>query len=148
MSSMQARVFVVDDEPRMADAIAVALGRDGHDCRTFQRADEALAALERDGADVLVTDRKMPGMDGIELMRQALAVDPGLPVILVTAYADVSSAVSAMREGAFDYVAKPFDNDELRALVARALQVTRLHRENRYLRQELADRYSARQLRR
>src|SRR5439155_648852 len=81
----------------------------------------ALAALEERGADVLVTDWKMPEMDGIELLRRLHARRPGLPVILVTAHGTVPSAVAAMREGAFDYVTKPFDNDELRATVARAL---------------------------
>jgi DNA-binding NtrC family response regulator len=89
-----------------------------------------------------VTDWKMPQMDGIELLRQLHARRPALPVILLTAHGSVPSAVAAMREGAFDYVTKPFDNDELRALVARALDMTRLERENRYLRQEIASRYA------
>src|SRR5258707_3368718 len=84
----------------------------------------------------------MPGMDGIELLRRLHVKRPALPVILITAYGSVSSAVAAMREGAFDYITKPFDNDELRATVARALEITRLERENRYLRQEIGARYS------
>jgi DNA-binding NtrC family response regulator len=84
----------------------------------------------------------MPQMDGIELLRQLHSQDPRLPVILLTAHGSVPSAVAAMREGAFDYVTKPFDNDELRAVVARALDMTRLERENRYLRQEIGSRYA------
>src|SRR5213076_1067327 len=102
----------------------------------------ALAALDARGADVVVTDWKMPEMDGIELLRRLHARRPGLPVILVTAHGTVPSAVAAMREGAFDYVTKPFDNDELRATVARALEMRRLERENRWLRQEVASRYA------
>jgi DNA-binding NtrC family response regulator len=136
------RVLVVDDEPRMADVVAMALKRGGHDCETCANGEEALTALAERGADVVVTDWKMPKMDGVELLRRLRAIRPGLPVVLLTAHGNVSSAVAAMREGAFDYVLKPFDNDELRAIVARALEMTRLERENRYLRQEVSSRYS------
>jgi DNA-binding NtrC family response regulator len=139
---MTPRVLVVDDEERLADVVAMALRRDGYDCEPCTSASEALAAFTDRGADVVVTDWKMPGMDGIELMRRVHAVRPGLPVILLTAHGSVPSAVEAMREGAFDYVTKPFDNDELRALVARALEMTRLARQNRYLRQEVGGRYT------
>jgi len=139
---MTARVLIVDDEARMAEVIAAALRRAGHECETCASGEAALAALEERGADVLVTDWKMPEMDGIELLRRLHARRPGLPVILVTAHGTVPSAVAAMREGAFDYVTKPFDNDELRATVARALELRRLERENRWLRQEVASRYA------
>jgi DNA-binding NtrC family response regulator len=139
---MKARVVIVDDEERMASVVSMALGRAGYECETCASGEAALAALEARGADVVVTDWKMPQMDGIELLRQLHARRPALPVILLTAHGSVPSAVAAMREGAFDYVTKPFDNDELRALVARALDMTRLERENRYLRQEIASRYA------
>ena len=139
---MTARVLIVDDEARMAEVIAAALRRAGHECETCASGAAALAALEARGADVVVTDWKMPEMDGIELLRRLHARRPGLPVILVTAHGTVPSAVAAMREGAFDYVTKPFDNDELRATVARALEMRRLERENRWLRQEVASRYA------
>jgi DNA-binding NtrC family response regulator len=139
---MKARVVIVDDEPRVAQVVASALERAGHECETCASAAAALAAVEARGADAVVTDWKMPEMDGVELVRQLHARDPGLPVILLTAYGSVPSAVAAMREGAFDYVTKPFDNDELRALVARALELRRLARENRYLRSEVAGRYA------
>jgi DNA-binding NtrC family response regulator len=139
---MKTRILVVDDEPRMGEAIALALGRAGHDCETHLSGADALAALERRSADVVVTDWRMPEMDGLELLRRIRERNPRLPVILLTAYGSVPSAVAAMREGAFDYITKPFDNDELRALVDRALALTRLERENRYLRQEVASRYT------
>jgi DNA-binding NtrC family response regulator len=84
----------------------------------------------------------MPGPDGLEVLRRARALVPDLPVILVTAHATVQTAIAALREGAFDYVEKPFDNDELKALVRRAVDVGRLGRENRYLRAELRSRYA------
>ena len=135
------RVLVVDDEARMAEVVAAALRRAGHDCETCASAEAALAALDERAVDVLVTDWKMPGMDGVELLRRVHARRPGLPVILLTAHGTVPAAVAAMREGAFDYVTKPFDNDELRATVARALELQRLERENRWLRQEVGTRY-------
>ncbi|MBI1815302.1 MAG: sigma-54-dependent Fis family transcriptional regulator [Deltaproteobacteria bacterium] len=139
---MKPRILIVDDETRMATVIAMALGRAGYECETCSDGAAALKALEARPADLVVTDWKMPQMDGIELLRQLHARQPALPVILVTAHGSVPSAVAAMRDGAFDYVTKPFDNDELRAIVARALDLTRLERENRYLRQEVASRYA------
>jgi DNA-binding NtrC family response regulator len=139
---MKPRVLIVDDEDRMAQVIASALGRGGCECETVSSGRQALDAIEERDADVVVTDWKMPQMDGIELLRALRGRRPSLPVVLVTAYASVPSAVAAMREGAFDYITKPFDNDELRAVVTRALERNRLERENRYLRQELASRYS------
>jgi DNA-binding NtrC family response regulator len=139
---VKSRVVIVDDEPRMAAVVAMALGRDGYDCEPCPDAAAALEAIEARGADVVVTDLKMPDMDGIELLRRLRATRPALPVILLTAHGSVPTAVAAMREGAFDYVTKPFDNDELRALVGRAIELTRLERENRELRREVAGRYS------
>ncbi len=137
---MRPRIAIVDDEVRMAEAMAAALERSGYDCATFASAETALAALLERGADVVVTDWRMSGLDGLELLRRIRAARPEVPVILVTAYGDIPSAVKAMREGAFDYVTKPFDNDELRGLVARALELMRLRRENEEFRRQLAGR--------
>ena len=140
--SMTPRILIVDDEARMAAVLADALGRAGWSCETCSSGAEALAALDARGADVVVTDWKMPEMDGVALLARIRERWPKLPVIMVTAYGNVQSAVAAMREGAFDYVIKPFDNEDLRACVARALELTRLARENRYLRQEVETRYA------
>src|SRR5436190_12490930 len=143
---MKPRILVVDDEERMASVVAMALGRAGWDCETCHDGNEALRALNARGADVVVSDWKMAGMDGLELLEKLRAKRPDLPVILITAFASVPSAVAAMRAGAFDYVTKPFDNDELRAIVARALELTRLERENRWLRQEVEGRFAGDQV--
>ena len=135
---MKPRIVVVDDESRMAEAIAAALERTGYDCARFDSGEAALADVLERGADAVVTDWRMSGLDGLELLRRLRAAHEDVPVILVTAYGDVPSAVQAMREGAFDYVTKPFDNDELRGLVARALELTRLRRENQEFRRQLA----------
>jgi len=136
------RVLVVDDEARMASVVSAALERGGLECEACADGEAALAALDARGADAIVTDWKMPGMDGLELLRRLHARRPALPVILLTAHGDVRTAVAAMREGAFDFVTKPFDNDELRACVGRALELDRLQRENRWLRAEVASRYA------
>lgn len=126
----------------MADVVAMTLERAGYECETCNAAEDGLRALEARGADVVVTDWKMPQMDGLELLRRVHALNPALPVVLMTAFATIPDAVAAMREGAFDYVTKPFDNEDLRATIARALEVTRLQRENRYLRAEVHSRYA------
>jgi DNA-binding NtrC family response regulator len=134
---MKSRVVVIDDEPKMAEAIASALARSGHHCTVFTNGEAALADVLARPPDVVVTDWRMEGLDGIELLRRIHIEQPSTPVILVTAYGDVPSAVAAMRAGAFDYVTKPFDNDELRSLVERALEIRRLREENRDLRREV-----------
>jgi two-component system response regulator HydG len=103
----------------------------------FTSGPEALDEILARGPDVVVTDWRMEGLDGLELLRIIHESRPATPVILVTAYGDVPSAVAAMRAGAFDYVTKPFDNDELRNLVERALELRRLRHENLELRREI-----------
>ncbi len=142
MSAPSARILLLDDEARLVEILAMVLRREGYEVHGFTDPTAALAALETREFDLLVTDLKMPGADGIEVMQRARKQTPELPVILITAHATLSTAVAALREGAFDYVQKPFDNEELRALVKRALETTRLARENRYLRAELRTRYS------
>jgi len=139
---MKPRVVVVEDQKRVAEVIAAALAHAGYECETCGDGDAALAAIDARGADVVVTDWKMPGIDGMQLLRELRRRRPELPVILITAYGNVSSAVAAMRDGDFDYLTKSFVNDELRGTVARALEMRRLQRENRYLRQEVGSRYS------
>jgi two-component system response regulator HydG len=139
---MTGGILIVDDEPRMASAVREALASTGARCVAHTDAAAAFEALLADGADVLVCDWRMPGLDGLELLRRVRDARPGTRVILMTAYGDVPSAVEAMRSGAFDYLTKPFDNEELRRRVSRALELARLERENRQMRQALAGRYA------
>ena len=139
---MTPRIAVVDDEARMAQVLAMVLRRDGHTVDVFTDPHACLAALAANPYDLLLTDLRMPQMDGVALLKAARTATPGLPVILITAHATVQTAVEAMREGAFDYVKKPFENAECRALVKRALEMNRLARENRYLRAELMSQFS------
>jgi DNA-binding NtrC family response regulator len=132
----------VDDEARMAEAIAMMLRRDGHEVTFFTSPKDFLASFEDTSFDLLLTDLKMPGIDGVELLRRVKAVRPALPVILMTAYGTIKTAVAAIREGAFDYLEKPFDNQLCKRLVSRALELTRLERENRILREECKQLYA------
>jgi DNA-binding NtrC family response regulator len=132
-----ARILLVDDEPDMLENCSRILSRQGHTCVTAANGREALAVLERERPDLLVTDLKMPEMDGMTLLRHAHDLDPTLPVIMLTAFATIESAVAAVKEGAFDYLPKDFSVDQLRVAVERALRHRGLQVENRNLRQQL-----------
>ncbi|HEX7215445.1 MAG TPA: response regulator, partial [Methylomirabilota bacterium] len=98
-----ARILIVDDEPDMLESCSRILSRQGYACVTAGDGRAALAILEREHPDLLLTDFKMPEMDGLELLRRAHELDPALPVILLTGFATIESAVAAIKQGAFDY---------------------------------------------
>ena len=133
----RARVLIVDDEPDMVDNCVRILGRTGYDCATATDPRRALDLLESERPDVLLTDLKMPEMDGMTLLRRARELDPALPVIVVTAFATIESAVAAIKEGAFDYLPKNFSVEQLRVAVERAVRHRGLQVENRNLRAQL-----------
>jgi two-component system, NtrC family, response regulator HydG len=137
----RARVLIVDDEPDMVENCARILRPAGHECLTTTDARRGLVMLESEHPDLLITDLKMPGVDGMELLRRARELDPALPVIVITAFATVESAVAAVKEGAFDYLPKNFSVDQLRVAVDRALRHRSLQRENRNLKDQLAETY-------
>jgi DNA-binding NtrC family response regulator len=136
---MRARVLIVDDEADMVDNCVRILGRADYDGRGTTDPHEALTMVESERPDLLITDLKMPGMDGMELLRRAREVDPTLPVIVITAFATIESAVAAVKEGAFDYLPKTFTVEQLRVAVARALRQRELALENRRLREQLQE---------
>ncbi len=136
---MSARIAVVDDEPRMAEVLSMVLAREGY--RTVPFTDPRRFLKEAGDFDLVLTDLRMPHVDGLGVLEAVRAAAPTVPVILLTAHGSVDSAVSAMKQGAFDYLSKPIDNDALRALVARALEMTRLERENRSLRATVKQRH-------
>ena len=135
------RVVIVDDEPDMVENCARILGRVGYQCFTTTEPARALALIEAERPDLLITDLKMPGMDGMELLKRARAVDATLPVIVVTAFATIDSAVEAMKEGATDYLPKNFSVEHLRVAVERALGHRRIQVENKNLREQLQGTY-------
>ncbi len=133
------RVLIVDDEPDMVENCTRALSRAGYECLTAGDGQRGLALLESGRPDVLLTDLKMPGLDGMELLRRARAIDPDLPVIIITGFATFESAVAAVKEGAFDYLPKTFSLDQLQVAVDRARRHRELAVENRNLRGQLQE---------
>ncbi len=135
------KIVIVDDDDFMRDSLLEALDRPNFELRGFGRAQEALADLSDDSASLLLTDMRMPEMDGLTLLREAKRLDPKLPVVMMTAFATVETAVQAMKEGAFDYVMKPFKAEEIEVAVNRALDHRRLLAENDFLKDELNKRF-------
>ena len=133
----QPRVLVVDDEPDMVDNCVRILRRAGYRCLSTTDPHRALALLESERPDLLLTDLKMPEIDGLTLLRRAHELDAALPVVVITAFATIESAVAAIKDGAFDYLPKNFSVDELTVVVERALRQRRLALENRNLREQL-----------
>jgi DNA-binding NtrC family response regulator len=130
-----ARILVVDDQEMMRDSLATTLVREGHE--VVAAGDGAVAITRLSSGtrfDLLITDLKMPKMTGIELLAEAKKLRPEMPVVLMTAFATVTTAVEAMKLGAYDYIQKPFDGDEIKLLVDRTLEHNRLIRENLALR--------------
>ncbi len=139
---MEAVIFLVDDDEGSRDAMRRALERVGYEVNPFGSAEEALERLEAgDHVDVVVSDVRMPGMDGYEFLRQVRARNVELPFLLVTAFGDVDDAVSALQEGADDYLTKPVKMQELRRRVQLHLERRSLSDENRRLRQRLEKSY-------
>jgi len=139
--SMKARIVVIDDEVNAANALGTLLKEDGYEVACAHDGRDGLALIEQMDADVVLTDLRMPGMDGLELLKQIKQVLPQTMVILMTAFGTVKNAVRAMKSGAEDYLAKPLDLEELEVVVERAVEKKRLLEETRILRERVADKY-------
>ncbi|MFD1914363.1 sigma-54-dependent transcriptional regulator [Halodurantibacterium flavum] len=133
------KVAIVDDEQDMRQSISQWLALSGFDTETYPSAEDALKALGPEYPGVVVSDIKMPGMDGMAFLKRLMSMDSGLPVIMITGHGDVPMAVEAMRIGAYDFLEKPFNPDRMTELAKRATQVRRLTLDNRALRRELSD---------
>lgn len=131
------RVLVADDEPNARRILEILLRRLG--CEVFSAADgkAALAILRETPMDLLITDLNMPGMGGLELLAALRSDGHTLPVIVVTAYGTVENAVAAMKQGAFDFIIRPLDVEQVEMVIHRALNVQRIHQENEFLRDEM-----------
>jgi DNA-binding NtrC family response regulator len=139
-------ILIVDDETRLAEVLAAALENFGHRPIVCASANAALELMEREDVDLVVSDLRMRGMDGRELLHAIHQKWPDIPVVMMTAFTSVRDAVELIKEGAFDYLAKPFEIGEIEATVARALKLTDVIRDNLRLRGELEDRYRFDQL--
>jgi DNA-binding NtrC family response regulator len=140
------RVVIVDDEPDMVENCARILGRAGWDCLPTTDPLRALGLVENGRPDVVLTDLKMPAMDGMDLLRRVHDLDADLPVIVITAFATIESAVEAVKQGAFDYLPKNFSVHQLQVSIDRALRQRRLAIENRRLREQLQETYGLEQV--
>ena len=133
------KIAIVDDEKDMRQSISQWLALSGFDTETFASAEDALKGLGSDYPGIVVSDIKMPGMDGMQFLKKLKGVDSSLPVIMITGHGDVPMAVEAMRIGAFDFLEKPFNPDRMTELAKKATQARRLTLDNRALRKELSD---------
>jgi two-component system, NtrC family, nitrogen regulation response regulator GlnG len=124
MNTKSHKVWVLDDDPSLRWVMSEALREAGHTPQDFSSTEEVLTALKENTPDALISDIHLPGEDGLELLRTLRTSYPRLPVVVVTAYSDLQTTVAAYQGGAFEYLAKPFDVDELTAVVTRALQTT------------------------
>jgi DNA-binding NtrC family response regulator len=135
------RVLIVEDEDLMRELLVKILSGENYRLYQAASAEQALKLLQEQPMDLILTDLKLKAMDGLKLLSEARALDPDILVIVMTAYASVETAVEAMRKGAYDYITKPFINDELRVMLRRALDQRHLSRENSHLKRELRERY-------
>jgi two-component system response regulator PilR (NtrC family) len=136
-SSGKPRVLVVDDEPSIRELLGIVLAREGYDVVLAESGAHALSTLDRLAVDLVISDIRMPGVSGVELLRAAKQSDPDMPVVMMTAFASTDTAVEALRLGASDYVTKPFDVDELKIVVRHALERRHLRQENVQLKRAL-----------
>jgi two-component system, NtrC family, response regulator PilR len=136
-----AKLLVVENEPALLGLLGTLLKGEHHEVTPAKSGEEAVAILEKQSFDLMLSDIRMGAMDGMELLRRAREMIPGMPVIMLTAYGTVSTAVDALKLGAFDYLTKPFKIDELLNTVRRALEYNRALQENAVLKAQLETRY-------
>ncbi|BCV45770.1 sigma-54-dependent transcriptional regulator [Shewanella algae] len=137
MSEQEYTVLILDDEPHIGTVLSQLFELEGISAKASIQAKEILRHLSRDWMGVVITDVNMPGMDGISVMQQIKQLDADLPVILITGFGDIAMAVSAVKQGAYDFLEKPFNNEHILDVVKRALDKRSLTLENRKLKQEL-----------
>jgi len=134
-------ILIVDDEKNYLVVLETLLSEEGYEVLTAESVADAIKKWRNNDLDLIVTDMKMPKASGIELLEMVKKQDTDLPVIMMTAYGTVEKAVEAMKKGAFDYVTKPFQNQELKLTIRKALEMYRLVKQNRLLYKELSERY-------
>jgi DNA-binding NtrC family response regulator len=137
MMDEETKILVVDDEAIARESLSNWLKEDGYTAVAVGSGADALERVERETWNVIFLDIKMPGMDGMEVLKRVKAIDPDIPVLMITAYATVETAVQAMKSGAYDYIIKPFDPEAISLIVKRIIETQRLARENVVLRERI-----------
>ena len=135
-------ILIVEDEAKMRRLLELNLGEDGFTTFSAEDAETGLKLLQQNHIDLVVTDLKLPGMNGLEFLHTIKRQNEALPVVVMTAFGSVETAVEAMKSGASDYVLKPFSLTEMRMVIRKELDVRNLREENRSLREALGKRYS------
>lgn len=136
----EVKILIVDDEMVMRESLAAWLQRDGHNVQTAESGEEALVKIEKTRFDILIMDIKMEGMSGLEVLRHVQEDDPDVSVVMITAYGSISTAIEAMKNGAFDYLLKPFDPEELGVLIEKIIAHRNQAKENLFLREDHKER--------
>ena len=134
------RILIVDDEQSMREMLSIMLRKEGYDVHTAANGEIALDVLQREIFDLVITDVRMAQVDGIEVLRAVKELSPETVVLMITAYASTETAVDAMKLGAYDYITKPFKNEEIRLVIQKALEKLRLRKENILLKREIESR--------
>ena len=133
------RVLIVDDEKGMRDFLSILLKKEGYSVTVADSCDKALEQVGKGEFDLVITDIAMPGKSGLEILKHTRGANPETPVIMITAYASTESAIEALKLGAYDYIIKPFDVEEMKTVVRNAVEKRRLENENRVLKRELKE---------
>ncbi|MDO8955282.1 MAG: sigma-54 dependent transcriptional regulator, partial [Deltaproteobacteria bacterium] len=131
------KILIVDDQVNTCKSLRAILKKSGYPSDYTLRAEDALQRLQAEPFDIVITDIRMPGMDGIQLLEELKKIQPHLVVIMITGYATIKSAVESIQKGAYDYLPKPFTPDEVRVIIERAAERSRLESENILLRRQL-----------
>jgi DNA-binding NtrC family response regulator len=134
------KILIVDDELIMRESLGGWLERDGHDIETVASGEEALEILKDKRFDILLVDIKMEGMSGLDVLRHVRETDPDVAVVMITAYGSISTAIEAMKNGAYEYLLKPFDPNELGVLIEKIVEHQAQARENLFLKEQYKDR--------
>src|SRR2546425_7116222 len=131
------KILIVDDDEGVRQVLGQSLHDAGHRVSSAESGEKAIATVREDAFDLVILDMVLPRVDGMEVLKEITTLRPELPVIMITGYASVETAIKAMKMGAVDYIVKPFRMEEVELVVGKALERSHLRRENVYLRRQL-----------
>jgi DNA-binding NtrC family response regulator len=146
MTTLPATVLIADDDPVALELLGEVLTSEGHRVRAAAGGEECLRLAAAEPVDLAIVDLRMPDIDGVQVLRRLASIQPGVPVLILTAFATIDTAIEAIREGAYDYLSKPFRMEEVKLVVRRTLEARRLARENAQFRREVEHRYGVQNL--